>query len=84
MQVSFTEWEPVVPTDADDFLVQNVGSNTIGFMFGTTEPLPNLATHLFGRLYTGSEPRTFTGVDTAGLTLYVKALGPKLGELFVS
>lgn len=86
MQVPNDEWSAVVSDTPDKFIVQNVGDTRIGFLVASSAP-SNAApvddgTH--GILLPGSNPFNMTDLDTDGLTLYVRSLGPKAGQLFVS
>lgn len=86
MKVTNDEWTEVVSTTPNKFIVQNVGDTRIGFLVTSTipvdaDPVDN-GTH--GVLLPGSNPFNMTDLNTDGLTLYVRSLGPKDGQLFVS
>lgn len=86
MQVPNDEWTAVVSGTPDKFIVQNVGDTRIGFTVAATppgdeDPVDN-GTH--GLFLPGSNPFNMIDLDTDGLTLYVRSLGPKNGQLFVS
>lgn len=85
MDVSNTVWTPVAPSSTD-FIVQNVGGTTIGFVMAASLPGPtdNTDEGEHGILSILAAPWQVPSAVLDTNTLYVRSFGPKAGKLFVS
>jgi hypothetical protein len=87
MLVPNDEWTLVGAGSDPKLVVQNTGSCRIGFVIVAAPPAVDAydlaAGGEIGQLLPGMDPLTVTGLDADGKNMYVRALGPIDGELFV-
>ena len=86
MEVPNDEWTAVVFTNGDKGITQNVGDPRIGFVVAASAPDDSdpLEDGSHGILLPGSAPMTLLDLETDSLTMFVRALGPRAGLLYVS
>lgn len=86
MDVPNDEWVLAGDGSDDSLVMQNVGDTRIGFVFGTAKPADagiNLETDEHFVLLPGSDALTITDLATYSRNVYVRSLGPKVGQLAV-
>lgn len=87
MQVNNSSWQQAGPATPAKLTVQNVGSVRIAFVFATSQPGDSdiaLDQDEHGIFQPGSIPFTVSDLDTENKNMYVRALGPKSGNLYIA
>lgn len=90
MQVPNDEWVIIGSGGQFRLVVQNVGDVRIGFLLREDAPPTDpededyipIDSDQHGLLLPGMGPITITGLDTAVQNMYVRALGPRDGQLY--
>lgn len=86
MNVGTTTWQLAGVGNDAKIIAQNVGVTRIAFVIAAAQPAPNaivLDSDGHGIFGPGEPPFTISGMDMDTTNLYVRALGPKNGKLYV-
>lgn len=86
MDVTNATWQLAGDGADVSLLIQNVGTCRIAFVVAASQPAVDaiaLDSDGHGILGPGTEPMTFRDLDTYAKNVYVRALGPINGKLYV-
>lgn len=87
MQVLNSSWQQAGDATPTKLTVQNVGDVRIAYVFAATQPGISdiiLDSDEHGVFQPGSVPFTISDLSTEGKSMFVRALGPKNGKLFIA